>query len=295
MPIPEWKGGLRKMKCRLPNSEVYYEAFGEGRPIVSLHGFTLDHRSMIGSLEPIFEGRDGWKRIYLDLPGHGQTSGPEWIRNSDDMLQVVIDFIDNVIPDANFAIAGLSYGGYLARGLVHRRPRQVLGLLLIVPRIIGPSENRIRPEKTVLAKDDEFLGSLGKQEREDFAEVAVIQTKNLWPRYGEEIVAAVRIADTKFLERLQPGDTDFSFDVDSLSIKFGGPTLILVGRQDHWVGYQDAWRILEKYPRATFAVLDRAGHALQLEQTDLFDALVSEWLDRVEETASMGRYGKNEE
>ncbi|MFW9797461.1 MAG: alpha/beta fold hydrolase, partial [Candidatus Thorarchaeota archaeon] len=177
---------------------------------------------------------------------------------------------------------GLSYGGYLARGLVHRRPKQVLGLLLIVPRIIGRSEDRIRPDKTVLEQDDEFLSSLGKKEREGFVDVAVIQTGKLWPRYSEEITPAVQIADKQFLERLEPGDDDFSFEVDSLSVKFDGPTLILVGRQDHWVGYQDAWRIIEKYPHATFAVLDRAGHALQLEQTELFNVLVSEWLDRVE-------------
>ncbi|MFW9803159.1 MAG: alpha/beta fold hydrolase [Candidatus Thorarchaeota archaeon] len=271
------------MKCRIGNSEVHYEMYGEGRPIISLHGFTLDHRSMVGSMEPIFESRNGWKRIYLDLPGHGQTPGQEWIKNSDNMLQVVIDFIDNVIPDTSFAIAGLSYGGYLARGLVHNRPKQVLGLLLIVPRIIGRSEDRIRPEKAVLVRDEEFLCSLEEEERENFVEVAVIQTEDIWPRYAEEIVPAVQISDTQFLGRLQPGDDDFSFEVDSLSVIFSGPTLILVGRQDHWVGYEDAWRILEKYPRATFAVLDRAGHALQLEQTELFNMLVSEWLDRVEE------------
>jgi pimeloyl-ACP methyl ester carboxylesterase len=270
------------LKCRIRNSEVFYKVYGEGKPIISLHGFTLDHRSMIGSLEPIFECRDGWKRIYLDLPGHGLTPGQEWIKNSDDMLQVVLDFIDNVIPDTNFAIAGLSYGGYLARGLVHRRPKRILGLLLIVPRIIGRFEDRIRPEKAVLERDDEFLSSLGKQEREGFVDVAVIQTGKLLPRYAEEITSAVQIADSQFLERLKPGDDDFSFEVDSLSVKFDGPTLILVGRQDHWVGYQDAWSIIEKYPHATFAVFDRAGHALQLEQNELFNVLVSEWLDRVE-------------
>jgi len=31
-------------------------------------------------------------------------------------------------------------------------------------------------------------------------------------------------------------------------------------------------------------VLDRAGHNLQIEQEDLFNALVNEWLDRVEDT-----------
>lgn len=48
-------------------------------------------------------------------------------------------------------------------------------------------------------------------------------------------------------------------------------------------GYRDAWGILEKYPRATFAVLDRAGHGVAGEQPVLFEALVGDWLDRVSE------------
>jgi len=39
---------------------------------------------------------------------------------------------------------------------------------------------------------------------------------------------------------------------------------------------------LDNHPRATFAVLDRAGHGLGAEQESLFRTLVSEWLDRVE-------------
>ena len=41
--------------------------------------------------------------------------------------------------------------------------------------------------------------------------------------------------------------------------------------------------MLEHFPRATFAVLDRAGHALPHEQPGLIRALVTEWLDRVHE------------
>lgn len=36
-------------------------------------------------------------------------------------------------------------------------------------------------------------------------------------------------------------------------------------------------------PRATFAVLDRAGHGLPEEQPAVFKALAHDWLDRVEE------------
>lgn len=76
-----------------------------------------------------------------------------------------------------------------------------------------------------------------------------------------------------------------SWNVDALSTPFNKPTLIFTGRQDEMVGYWDTWGLHEKYPRGSFVTLDRAGHNLQIEQDALFNALVHEWLDRVEEQA----------
>ncbi|HYF79594.1 MAG TPA: hypothetical protein VD973_21005 [Symbiobacteriaceae bacterium] len=49
------------------------------------------------------------------------------------------------------------------------------------------------------------------------------------------------------------------------------------------VGYTDLFTLTESYPRAAVAVLDRAWHALQIEQAQLFNALVNEWLERLAE------------
>ena len=38
----------------------------------------------------------------------------------------------------------------------------------------------------------------------------------------------------------------------------------------------------ETIPRATYAVLDFAGHNLQIEQPALFNSLVENWLERLE-------------
>ena len=62
-----------------------------------------------------------------------------------------------------------------------------------------------------------------------------------------------------------------------------GPTLFVLGRQDSVVGYRGAFALMDGYPRATVAVLDRAGHGLPWEQPELFAALGSDWLDRVEQ------------
>lgn len=57
-----------------------------------------------------------------------------------------------------------------------------------------------------------------------------------------------------------------------------------MGHQDSTVGYKDAFEILDNYTRATFAILDKAGHHLHIEQEDLFNSLVTEWITRVEES-----------
>ena len=55
---------------------------GEGTPFVCLHGWSLDLEFDQALYEPIFDQRDSFRRIYLDMPGHGKTPGPDWIKNS---------------------------------------------------------------------------------------------------------------------------------------------------------------------------------------------------------------------
>jgi len=269
------------MICNLPLADVYYEMVGAGMPVLMLHGYCPDHRLMSGCFEPVFESLSGWQRIYLDLPGMGRTPGRPEVDSSDRMLEVVEAFIERVIGNQPFLVCGESYGGYLARGLVYRRPEQVAGMLLLCPMLVAEHARRDLPEYTVLVRDDKFIESLSQPDRAEFEPMAVVQTQDVWLRFQNEIMPGVNMADMSFLEALQKHAYGFSFDPDALETPFKKPSLILTGRQDTSTGYRDAWPILEKYPRATFAVLDTAGHNLQIEQAGLFNALVAEWLRRV--------------
>jgi len=263
--------------CNLGNVSVYYETYGEGVPVLMIHGFGPDHRLMKGCMEPIFAGRRGWKRIYFDLPGMGRTHGESWIDSSDKVLEVILAFVDRILPNQTFLVVGESYGGYLARGLLFKRQESVDGILLICPLIFANLENRSLPERSVIVEDQRLMSEIDPSDANEFASMAVIQTRENWERFRDEILVGLRVADTAYLEQLRNKDYGFSFDVDSEP--YDKPTLIVAGRQDTAVGYRDAWSIIEKYPRATLAVLDRAGHNLQIEQAHVFNALVSEWLD----------------
>jgi pimeloyl-ACP methyl ester carboxylesterase len=192
------------------------------------------------------------------------------------VLHVLEGFIDSVLPGERFLVAGTSYGAYLARGLVYRRGRQIDGLLL---NVAGPAIDP--PKRMVLLKSpaiDKQARSEGMAWLEDWA---VAQNQGLL-EYARVLHRTV--ADEDFVKRLQGGV--FSFDVDRLPEPFPAPTLFVLGRQDDRAGYRRAWEILEQYPRATLAVLDRAGHLVWGEQRTLCLALAAEWLDRVEEWLS---------
>src|SRR5258708_24940751 len=264
------------MVCNVGDLAIYYETYGSGRPMVMLPGRPSDHRVMARFMEPVFTQREGWLRIYPDLPGTGRTPSADRLATHDAMLEAVLAFIDKVIPGQRFVLAGLSYGGYLARGVVYLRAASIDGVMLCVPQVRADPAKAQLPPRTAIVEDPTIAVELGP-----ISNLMVVQS----PRVAEavrELLAEVRIADHLFNDRLEE-DGPFSFDLGPPPTPFRSPTLILTARQDALCGYRDAWNLRDNYPRATVAVLDRAGHFVNIEQDALCRALMREWLDRVEE------------
>ena len=185
-----------------------------------------------------------------------------------------------MIPDQEYIIVGESYGGYIARGVIQKQEGQILGAAFICPVIIPFFENRTVEKHKILKTDDKFIEKLSLEQLEDFKNNNVVLDEYTWLRYNQEILSGLRIGDEQFLNKVK-NKYGFSFEIDQSD--FVKPSLFLLGRQDSTVGYQDALDIIKKYPRGTFSILDKAGHNLQIEQPQLFNTLVHEWLDRIEE------------
>jgi pimeloyl-ACP methyl ester carboxylesterase len=219
------------------------------------------------------------------------TPGPGWIKNRDQELDAVLEFVDAIIPGERFVVAGSSAGAYLARGVVHRRPAAIDGVLLTVPLITARRSETHVPSHVTLVADPAIVSGLTPDEAESF-EIVVVQDRTVLD-YVRANVPSPGTGDEAYQERIheRPETYGFSFDVDALPEPCPAPALIVTGRQDSVIGYRDAWGILEDFPRGTFAVLDRAGHFLGVEQLDLFHALAGEWLDRVEEYIGVSSSG----
>ena len=274
------------MECRLPDITVHYEVIGEGRPIIVLPGWPDDGKVPADYLEPAFEGKAGWRRIYLDLPGRGLTRGEPWITSNDDVLRIVLDVIDRIVPDERFLLAGHSAGAYLARAVLARRSAMLDGLLQVVP-VIDPNEtDDLHPDPVTLESDptlvERIAAELGHERAAAFVRAVVVQDAGIYDRF-KALLPGIDRRDQDFLDRL---NENVSFPVDPPPAPFVRPALFVLGRQDAVVGYRTALDLMDHYPRATVAVLDRAGHALPWEQPAVFKALILDWLDRVESESS---------
>jgi pimeloyl-ACP methyl ester carboxylesterase len=226
------------MDCDLKDITVHYESFGEGRPIIMLHGWSVDHRCLLSDMEPLFRQRYGWKRIYPDLPGHGKTPGKDWITNQDKILDVILDFIDKVIPGQRFVLAGLSLGAYLARGVVHHRPASIDGLMLTVPLIVADDAKRQLPAPVTLVADPGLVSELEPDEAEGLFQFAVVQSRKVVDYIRINYSPAGENGDQAFQANIRehPEKYAFSFDVDALAEPCPSPTLIVTGRQDSVAG-----------------------------------------------------------
>ena len=233
--------------------------------------------------EPIFVHRAGFRRIYVDLPGMGSTPAGN-VQSLDDIFLQIVHLIDNTLRTSDFLLIGSSCGAYLARAVSYKYRNQVQGLLLRVPLVEPESNKRDLDPFKQLVSSREAAAGLSSRDNELLGEL-LIET----PAYIAALKAKLELEHQANQDSDQVALTRIRNDRERYRLSylapglFLAPTLILCGRQDEVVGYRDALHMLELYPRATFAVLDRGTHNLPVLEQDVFKELVRDWLDRVQE------------
>jgi pimeloyl-ACP methyl ester carboxylesterase len=259
------------MEARAGEITIHHVEHGAGVPVLVLHGAGVDHREVEACFEPVFDNRDGFRRIYPDLPGMGETPAPDSLGSAADVRDALLDFAGGGSGGSRHLLIGHSAGAYYAQAMAAREPAQVAGLALICPLL--PRLRDLPEHRSVVGSGD--IGD------DTFRSYFVIQTPEMLERYERFVRPAAELADQEALERigerweLSPGRGP----------AYEGPTLVVAGRLDATVGYAAAADLLGHYPHASLAVIDEAGHALPHEQPEILRALVDEWLTRVERSS----------
>ena len=273
--------GGNPMFLKINENNVYYEIFGEGIPIITIHGFTVDHRLMKGFLEKIITEKN-YKRIYFDLPGMGKTETNKQMYKAEEMYEVIKSVIRNLIGEEKYIIVGESYGGYLIRKLIKEEPEKIIGAMFLCPVVVANERERIIPEHEIIYNEIVDKIFLESEVYKNFISVAAFSNMEILKEFQQNIYSGIKIGNEEFLSKYYQNGYSFSEDIDDIEKPFRDPTLFVMGRQDHFVGYKDSLKILDNYSRATICVIDEAGHNVQIEKIKIIETLTLDWLERID-------------
>ncbi len=187
-------------------------------------------------------------------------------------------FILHVSGDQQPALFGYSYGGYLAQGIM--RELQPAGLFLCCPTVEADFGKRTVPPRRVAQRDDILKYSDDPREKDAFEEVAVIQTPAALELFQRIIHPANITANQEAMARIRSRYALSRPYMQALSA-FEGPVSIVCGRDDHWVGFEDALRLTRAFKHAHYTLLPDSGHLLPFEQPARLASLLQDFVSRL--------------
>jgi pimeloyl-ACP methyl ester carboxylesterase len=256
-----------------PTATLAYDAIGEGVPLLALHGAYSARVEVREFLQPML-GERRVRRIYADLPGHGESRPSEDVRTPDHVLDLVDHLLDAETSGGRFLVVGHSFGGHFARAIAARHPDRVAGVALICPFVAG--EQRTAERRVV--RDDGVSAALDPDERSEYEGYFVVRTPETLARFRRAVAPAGGDVDD---ETLEAAITAGPHAADPDAVRLDVPVLVMSGRHDNWVGWERQERLGDQYAHATVVTAADTGHALPHERPGLVAALLNDWLDQI--------------
>ncbi|WP_086313070.1 hypothetical protein A5821_000652 [Enterococcus sp. 7F3_DIV0205] len=246
-------------------AKIYYTVVGQGDPLLIIHGFSIDHRSVKGIVEESLQNK-AYKRIYIDLPGMGRSAAPRKMINANELLTVLIEFINDIIGKESFSLLGYSYGRYLALGIIKAIPDRVEKLILLAPVVKALFGKRRLPKR--LEGEAAYFEVEDKTLFEEYKNNAVNITKKGYENYVSEIHSGLSVGDREFQKSFQKNGYSFGFEESLFGEVINCAALIILGEQDEVVGYKDMIENQKDFSKGVFILLENAGHNLQLDERE---------------------------
>ena len=227
---------------------------------------------MAAAFEPAFSDTDT-RRLYVDLPGTGSSATVD--ATSDAVLDAVHETVDSLVRSEPFILAGCSYGGYLATGLVRRIPDRVERLLLVCSGVRIAVADRDVSGVLGLTSEAGWLADVPEGLHKHLTRAVGLQTKAVAGRIAQAFELNGP-ADEDFLTELRT--TGYPLADEGSDRQFAGDMLMVAGRSDRVGGFRDQFRAMNRYPRGSYLAVAGVGHYLPFEAPALFTSLVQTWL-----------------
>jgi peroxiredoxin len=261
--------------------QLFFEQYGEGQPVILIHGWPLSHQMWEYQIQTIVEA--GYQVVAYDRRGFGKSSKPYYGYDYDTLAKDLNDLIE-ALDLKDVILAGFSMGGgEVARYIGTYGTDKVAKAALIssvAPFMLKTSDNPDGvPEETFEGfkkniKEDRlaFLKEFGDQfvnYKDNKKKISEAQVHFNWSiAAGASPKATLDCVDSF-------GKTDFREDCK----RFDVPTLIVHGDADKVVPIETAGQAAAKIIKdSTYQIIKDAPHGLVFTHAEEFNTIFLDFL-----------------
>ncbi len=249
----------------LKNTQVYYEVYGTGKPIVLLHGAFMTIGSNWSQLIP--ELAKTRKVIAIELQGHGHSPYSDRKFNHAILADDVVGVLDHLKIE-NSAVLGYSFGGTVAYQFAIQYPERLNELVII----------------SAAYKSNGWMPQINNA----FKNMKPALFENSPMQQAYDAVAPDRTKWTKFLEQMI-SLAQYPFDLGDANIaKISSPVLIIAGDNDGLdkIELIKTYQLLGgvvvgdfgKMPKSQLAIIPGQSHVSLMNQTNILLDFLSGFL-----------------
>jgi 3-oxoadipate enol-lactonase len=260
------------MKVKVRSFEMAYEdTGGNATPLLLVHGFPLDRTLWTTQIQGL---ADNARVIAPDLRGYGESGMPSGSVTMDTYADDLRGLLD-ALGIKNVVVCGLSMGGYITFAFYRKNAHRVRGLILADTKA-GPDSQegkQGRNDNIALARaqgagavGDKMMSKLLSQKTATERADLVNATHTMMARQS---VAAVVGALEAMRDR--PDSTPTLREINV-------PTLVITGAEDTLIPVKEAEAMRDAIRGARLVSIPSAAHLANLEQPDVFNAAVREFL-----------------
>ncbi len=272
--MSEAKAGVTKARfAEVEAAKLWYEVVGQGPPLVLIHSGITDSRSWKPQMEAFARG---FEVLRYDMRGFGQsdTTHGEYSARAD--LLTVMD----AAGVRQAALLGVSMGSSLAIDVTLAHPDRVSALVVVGPGFSGRQQSDAF--KALMGEVDQIFEEKG-------LDATIEREMEIWlygkGRTAADVDPALRAA---VFEMDRFNSERFPADMKARPLdppaagrlqEIGVPTLIVVGDRDLYDVMDAAEQLEAGITGARRVVMPGTAHVPNMEQPDVFNRIVLEFLD----------------
>lgn len=273
---------------------VLEEGTGEGRdPVLMIHGVGGWAENWLEVMEPIARG--GRRAIAVDLPGFGESEAPGRVSHFGPRDAHYAKFVGALLDELGVRsahVVGNSMGGAVAYVFAVSQPERVSSLTLVASGGLG---TEIAPFLRLATLPGFVLLSraFGSPARARQVLATCFHDARRIPAHMVAEVERYGLRSfPEFVRALRSGVWIFGLKRHvrahwmGQASRYGGPVLVIWGRQDAVLPMMHLDDVGSVFPRAEVRVVEECGHLPMAERPDEFLSALLPFLDRAEAAAA---------